>query len=641
MKKLLFTCLTALAVSVTVSAQLATYVLDDFENGQINFTSQLHVNPPATFDFTVVDNPVKAGINTSNKVLKCARFDATPDVNQIWAGFYATLTTPIPTGYHRIEIKYLRTNATSQLRIKCEGGVSKEMDPVTPASQTNVWETMEFNIYSNGIKNVTVFSVFPDYSTPVDPAAITYIDDITVVYDPSVIPPPALTLLTLFENSADNRYYDNSLVITTTPSTVVTENWDPLATTPGDKLPVVTTPVKSGTNALKLDWKSMTGGDWKALVASIGWKSFDLTTMTHLKFWVNSPVTLAKTALPKVYLEAFSGTPNVTGILQLGDYLTTDLAANTWTEITIPLADLWAADPAFASKNVIKDVFFKQNATDETEHILYLDDFTFVTLSVLFSNSTDSRFYDTSWVNPTAPSTVAAEKFDPTATTPGDKLPVVTSPVKSGPNALKLQWKSATDGNWEAMVAAIGWTVYDLSNSTSLDLWINSPVDLAKTALPKIYLEATSGTPSKSGKVDMANYLTADLTANTWTEVTIPLADIWAADPTFASKDVIKDVFFGQNIIDNVEHTLYLDDFIFNKPFITGFFTPKADAKITAYYSNGEIKIPTYNGRVRVFDFTGRIIMDGLASEGKMNVNLIKGIYIVKTTLGCTKISVR
>jgi len=642
MKKLLFTCLIALAASVTSSAQLATYVLDDFENGLINFTALVNANPAATFDFTVVDNPVKAGINTSNKVMKCARFDATPDVNQIWAGFYATLKTPIPTGYHRIEIKYLRTNATSQLRIKCEGAVSKEMDPVTPASQTNVWENMVFNIYSNGIKNVTVFSVFPDYYQPVDPAAITYIDDITVVYDPSIVPPPAPTLLTLFDNSADNRYYDNSLVLLTAPSTVVTENWDPTATTPGDKLPVVTNPVKAGTNALKLDWKSMTGGNWMALVASIGWKSFDLTTMTHLKFWINSPVALAKTALPKVYLEAFSGTPNVTGKLQLGDYLTTDLLANTWTEISIPLADLWAADPTFTSKSVIKDVFFAQNATDGVEHTLYMDEFTFVTLSTLFSNSANSRFYDTSWINPTAPSTVVTENWDPTATTPGDKFPVVSSPVKSGPNALKLQWKSATGGDWAGMVAAIGWTVFDLTNGTSLDFWVNSPVALAKSALPKIFLESASGTPNHTGKVDMGNYLTTDLAANTWTEVTIPLADIWAADATFTSKEFVHGVFFGQNVVDNVEHTLYLDEFIFLQPFITtGFFTPNADAKITAYYSNGEIKIPTYNGRVRVFDFTGRTIIDGIASEGKISVTMKKGIYIVNTAIGSTKISVR
>ncbi|MDP4239809.1 MAG: hypothetical protein Q8904_10120 [Bacteroidota bacterium] len=641
MKNLLLTCLLALAASVTASAQLATFVLDDFENGQVNFSTLLNVNPPATMDFTVVDNPVKAGINTSNKVMKCARFDASPDVNQIWAGFYATLKNPIPTGYHRIEIKYLRTNATSQLRIKCEGAISKEMNPVTSASKTNEWENMVFDIYSNGIKNITVFSIFPDYYQPVDPTAVTYIDDITVVYDPSVIPPPTPTLLTLFDNSADNRFYDTSWINQTAPSTVVAENWDPTATTPGDKFPVVTSPVKAGTNALKLDWKSMTGGDWMGMVASIGWKSFNLTTMTHLRFWINSPVDLAKTALPKVYLEAFSGTPNVTGKLQLGDYLTSDLMANTWTEVIIPLADLWAADPTFTAKDVIKDVFFSQNATDGVEHILYLDEFTFVTLATLFNNSADNRFYDTSWINQTAPSTVVTENWDPTATTPGDKFPVVTSPVKSAPNALKLQWKSVTAGDWMGMVAAIGWTVFDLTTATYLDFWVNTPVTLAKNVLPKIYLESASGTPNHSGKVDMGNYLTSDLAANTWTEVKIPLADIWDADATFTAKDFVHGVFFSQNATDNVEHTLYLDDFTFIKPFITGFTTPKAENKLNPYYINGEVIIPLYTGHVRIFDITGKTIVDGIASNGKIRATIKQGIYIVTTTLGNAKIAVR
>ena len=92
MKKLLFSFALALLVSVSTYAQLATFVLDDFENGLVNFTTEIHGNPPASFDYMVVDNPVKTGINTSNKAWEWDRFD-TGD-NQNWAGFWAALTNP-------------------------------------------------------------------------------------------------------------------------------------------------------------------------------------------------------------------------------------------------------------------------------------------------------------------------------------------------------------------------------------------------------------------------------------------------------------------------------------------------------------------------------------------------------------------
>jgi len=373
--KRLFTFCIAL-FSVTFLYAQADILLDDFENGTVGFTTTVNVNPAASMDQAVVDNPVKAGIDLSNKAWQWKRFDATPDPNQPWAGFYAILTNPIPTGYARIEVKFLRTNATSQLRIKCEGAVSKEFNSVTPATKTNEWELMVFDLEANGIKNITTLSLFPDYYTPVDPTAITYIDDIKIIWGAVVVPPPSTYVL--FANSADNRFRDESYVAQTAPSTVVTENFDPLATTPGDKLPVVTTPVKSSPNALKLQWKSVTAGTWAAMTAADGFAIMDLRTFTDLKFWLNSPVALPAAALPMVYIEAGSGTPNITGKLPLATYLPTGLVANTWTEVTIPLAAFWEADPTFTAKDLVKDVFFTQNVADNVEHTMYMDDFTFV-----------------------------------------------------------------------------------------------------------------------------------------------------------------------------------------------------------------------------------------------------------------------
>lgn len=377
MKRLFTFLLMMVALNTIIFAQLQSFVLDDFENGQVNFTTEVHVNPSAHFDIAVVDNPVKAGINTSNKVWEWKRYDAGAE-NKVWAGFWAMLTNEIPDGYHRIEIKYLRKNITSQIKIKCEGAVNKEIASLTPAVKTNEWETMVFDIYANGIKNIKVFGIFPDFYEPIDVNAMVYVDDIKIVFDPTIVPPPAPTTEVLFDNSADNRFRDQSWSPkATAPSTLVLEHWQGAGMADGDKFPVVTSPVKAGANAVKLQWKSVTAGDWSILLAGAGWKSFDVSTMDKLKFWVNSPVTLSKSSLPKLFLEAHSGNPNKTGKIQMSNYLTVDIAANTWTEVVIPLADFWTADATFTAKNVIKGVFFQQDATDNVEHTLYMDEFTF------------------------------------------------------------------------------------------------------------------------------------------------------------------------------------------------------------------------------------------------------------------------
>lgn len=616
----------------------ATYVLDDFENGSVNFTDLVNVNPAAHFDIAVVDNPVKAGINTSNKVWEWKRFDAEAE-NKVWAGFYATLKNEIPKGYHRIEIKYLRTNATSQIKIKPEGAVSKEIAALTPASKTNEWETMVFDIYANGILNIRTFGFFPDFYEPIDPTAKVYVDDIKIVFDPTIVPPVVPTLLTIFDNSANDRFHDQSWSFKNAPSTLVQENWEGPNMANGDKLPCVTSPVKSAPNALKLQWKSVTGGDWAAMAASVGWKSFDASTMTHLKFWVNSPVTLAKAAMPKLHLEAHSGNPNATGKIDLSAYLTDDLEANTWTQVVVPLADLWATNALFTSKDVIKGVFFSQNATDDVEHTLYIDEITLEKVTSLFTNSASDRFHDQSWSFKNAPSTLTQVHWDATSTEPGDKLPCVTSPVKSATNAIKLQWNSATGGDWAALVAGLSWAVYDLTEKTHVNLWVNSPADLAKTALPKVHFEAHSGNPNTSGKLELGAY-TNNLVANKWTEISIPLADFWAAKAEFTAKDVVKGLFFSQNAADAVEHTLYIDEISFAKAVNTGFSNPTMQSNFTAYYANGEIHVANYSGNIRVMDLAGKIIAEKITNNGKAQLKLSKGIYIVNTSLGNSKVMV-
>ncbi len=389
MKQIFTIVVLAFLMNAFVKADgLATFVLDDFESGAVSFTTEVHVNPADNMLQAVVDNHVVAGLNTSTKVWKWTRQDAATD--QQWAGFWANLVTAIPAGYTSIEVKFLRTNATSQLRIKCVGAITKEFSSVNTATKTNEWETIVFDLIGNGIQDITQISLFPDYYTPIDVAAISYIDEIKIVYNPSIVP-PAPTSEILFDNSANNRFRDQSWSPkATAPSTLVLEHWQGAGLPDGDKFPVVTSPVKAGANALKLQWISAVGGDWSILLAGDSWKSIDVSTMDNLKFWVNSPVTLSKSALPKLFLEAHSGNPQITGKIQMSNYLTVDIAANTWTEVSIPLADIWAADVAFLSKDVVKGIFFSQNTTDNVEHTMFIDEVTFTKTTGLSNPKSNS-----------------------------------------------------------------------------------------------------------------------------------------------------------------------------------------------------------------------------------------------------------
>lgn len=372
MKKTILS-LAMLAAASWVSAEgLETFVLEDFESGAVTFTETVNVNPGTEMEATVVDNPSKTGENQSDKVWKWERKGATNN----WAGFWATLKNEVPNGYHRIEVKYYRTDENSQLRIKCEGanGGGVEFLPVTAPTKVNEWETLVFDLKANGVANVKVLGMQPDFSNTLAVGTVAYIDDITFVYDETIVPP---TSEVIFHDSGDNRFYDQGIKLTlTAPSTLALEHWQNPEATDGDKFPVVTSPVKDGENALKLQWKSGEGGDWSMLIAAIGWRGFDLTELNYVKFYVNSPEELAGSALPKIGLRMVKDGEFNSGAVDMANYVS-DLQANTWTEVIVPLADIWAANPDFSAANPSKGLVFMQNAADNVEHTLYIDEVTF------------------------------------------------------------------------------------------------------------------------------------------------------------------------------------------------------------------------------------------------------------------------
>lgn len=145
-------------------------VIDNFENGQINFTNKINVNPADSMEITVVDNPDKTGSNQSNKVLKLKRLD-----NAIkWAGFFSTLNEPL-SEYKYLYMKYYRNNPNSQIRIN----VTPEFLSQTPLNKENEWGVAVFDLLTSKVKNISTFGIQPDFTDNRAVGDTVYIDHLT------------------------------------------------------------------------------------------------------------------------------------------------------------------------------------------------------------------------------------------------------------------------------------------------------------------------------------------------------------------------------------------------------------------------------------------------------------------------------
>ena len=153
-------------------------VLDNFENGQVNFTDVLNAMEGASFH--VVDNPVKDAVNGSDKVLEVVR----PESKPAWIGFYARLNAnAIPKcdmdKYRYARFKLLQDMAGASASFKVEipgGGMSVEKAPMNEPSKVGEWEELIFDMgEAEGLYPQVV--IMPDYAEN-RLAHSVYIDDI-------------------------------------------------------------------------------------------------------------------------------------------------------------------------------------------------------------------------------------------------------------------------------------------------------------------------------------------------------------------------------------------------------------------------------------------------------------------------------
>lgn len=101
-----------------------------------------------------------------------------------------------------------------------------------------------------------------------------------------------------FTNSDNSNYYDYSYLYNNAPSTLLKINTS--------KYPVSVDTFYSSSNSLKLQWKSVSGGDWGSAIAAPGWPGRDVTLTDSLSIWVFSDHSIPSLSLPKIYLEDLS-----------------------------------------------------------------------------------------------------------------------------------------------------------------------------------------------------------------------------------------------------------------------------------------------------------------------------------------------
>jgi exo beta-1,2-glucooligosaccharide sophorohydrolase (non-reducing end) len=168
---------------------------------------------------------------------------------------------------------------------------------------------------------------------------------------------------------------------------------------------------------------------------------------------------------------------------------------------------------------------------------------------VFFDNSlTPDRYYH-SRGKVSAPSTLLLT---------GDKLPVETSISRTPPNALRLEWKSAPAGGWEAEVRLYEWrNRYVYFPGDTLYFWCYAPETLRPADFPRVVLKDKN--LNFTEPLDVSTFISG-IRVRQWTQIKIPLARFATASIHPFEPHRVNSIFFIQGAADGANHTLILDE---------------------------------------------------------------------------------
>lgn len=147
------------------------------------------------------------------------------------------------------------------------------------------------------------------------------------------------------------------------------------------KLPVEKKTFFTPPNALRLEWQSNAGGNWKAEVQVVNFRNrLPAFVGDTLYFWCFAPQAISAEDLPRVVLSdareglqvaQFPG--SFTEPLPLGKFAG-DIPAARWVQVKIPLSQFHSASIYDFRPEYLQDIIFVQGKPDGVRHTLILDE---------------------------------------------------------------------------------------------------------------------------------------------------------------------------------------------------------------------------------------------------------------------------
>src|SRR6267154_5046458 len=166
-----------------------------------------------------------------------------------------------------------------------------------------------------------------------------------------------------------------------------------------------------------------------------------------------------------------------------------------------------------------------------------------------FDNSITRDAYFYSHGRPSAPSTL--ELVD-------EKLPVDLEHFYTPPNALRLKWRSAAGGGWDAEINVVNFRNREINfPGDTLYMWCFATQQIPAKDLPLIRVldnRRNFSAPLKLGLFRSA------IPARRWVQIKIPLARFSSASIEALEPHHLKSIVFSQDASDGVSHTLVIDE---------------------------------------------------------------------------------
>lgn len=441
----------------------------------------------------------------------------------------------------------------------------------------------------------------------------------------------------IYTDSSHPSYHDYSWINVIAPSEFNSSR--------ADKIGSENTWVHRGESALKISYKGVFEGNWKACVAAPSWTIFDVTNCKELEFWIYSKTDIAGTELPFLYLESKTG--STTNKIKLSDYIS-KVSANIWNKVTIPVTAWKDVSPDFTYNNV-KTLFFSQYNINKNTVTFYIDDLIFRTekneptgnSDIYIDFGSNASLSAKNWNNVADHQAAEIELKDKEGLKSGITLKVTDSFFNGYNNngtsstsgaASEFITNAAQDNffghgtNWGATpanpIGVIQFTGLD-ANATYNFTFFASRMGVSDNR--EALYSVSNNTDTKSTVLNSSNNIEnvakiINLKPSTQGVLTLKV------EAGNNNNNGIKFFYIGAMKIAKIDNSNSIkNNKVENQPI---------------YYSQNNLYMSDYTGNIEVYELSGKKVSEGVAVLGAYKVSLRSGIYIVKTTLSNQKIVV-